>query len=158
MLVTGFIISFITIAIHIIFTWKGMLLYKVGKWLQLRLPTYVKKPLFDCPMCMASFWTLVYWLYKYQSVSVQTLIMMFIVCGINTLLSSAIYYFHEEPEDDIFSPIENQIEFDECRKQCYGLFHAKHILSDDENKQLTILRKKLTEYNLRNDLQRSVDI
>lgn len=99
MLVTGFIISFITIAIHIILTWKGMLLYKVGKWLQLRLPTYVKKPLFDCPMCMASFWTLVYWLYKYQSVSIQTLIMMFIVCGINTLISSAIYCFHEEPAD-----------------------------------------------------------
>lgn len=101
LLVHSFIVAFICIAIHIIFTWKGMLFYPVGKWLQLRLNKYIKKPLFDCPMCMSSFWTLMYWLYMGAPICDITFVMMLVVCGINTLLTSAIYYFHEEPEDDV---------------------------------------------------------
>jgi hypothetical protein len=96
MLERAFIISFITIAIHIVFTWKGMLLKNIGDWLELRLNKYIKKPLFTCPMCMSSFWTFVYFILVERRINEDTIITVVVVCGINTLLTTFIYSFHDE--------------------------------------------------------------
>lgn len=109
MLEQSFIVSFICIAIHIIFTWKGMLLKPVGDWLDLRLNKYIKKPLFTCPMCMASYWTLMYWLIIQGEISILTFVMMLTVCGINTLLNTLIYALHES--DDEQEIIENDEQY-----------------------------------------------
>lgn len=99
MLERAFTISFICIAIHIVFTWKGMLLKHIGDWLDLRLNKYIKKPLFTCPMCMSSFWTLVYFILVERTINESTFVTVLVVCGINTLLTTLIYTFHSE--DDI---------------------------------------------------------
>lgn len=96
MLQTAFIIAFSCIGIHVAFTWKGMIFKGVGDYLDLRLNKYIKKPLFACPMCMASLWSNMYWLVFNPLPLIMLPIMILLVCGINTLLSSAIYYFHEE--------------------------------------------------------------
>jgi len=107
-------ISFMTIAIHIIFMWKGMLLYKPGQWLALRLNKYIAKPLFTCPMCMSSFWTLVYYFITGYALNSVTILIMLIVCGMNTLLSSIIYAYHEEPEDEL--PNKTDFNLEDLRK------------------------------------------
>lgn len=42
--------------------WDGQIFDKVGDWLEDRLPEYITKPLFLCPIC-CSFWTgtAIYW-------------------------------------------------------------------------------------------------
>lgn len=44
--------------------WEGMIFEKIGDWLKERLPEYIQKPLFLCPICNA-FWsgTAIYWIF-----------------------------------------------------------------------------------------------
>lgn len=44
--------------------WPEQIFHGVGEWLKERLPEYITKPLFECPICNA-FWvgTLRYWIF-----------------------------------------------------------------------------------------------
>lgn len=49
-----FIISFMVLFINVTF-WEGMIFEGIGKQLK-KLPEFIQKPLFDCPICMAPWW------------------------------------------------------------------------------------------------------
>lgn len=148
MLDQSFLVSFICIAIHIIFTWKGMLLYPVGKWLQLRLNKYIKKPLFDCPMCMASFWTLMYWLIIQGEISILTFVMMLTVCGINTLLNTLIYALRENDDDEFVIENDDQLAdvSSEIEKLVYDGCHIKKDVTTADKERAVMLSKAVMEY------------
>ena len=50
-------VSLACITIHISITWPNMILSFTQKYLQ-RLPQVVRKPLYECTICMCSFWTI----------------------------------------------------------------------------------------------------
>lgn len=90
MILLAFTISIITIAIHALF-WDGMVL----SWMKpalYRLPQFMRKPLFECLICMSSFWTLVIMLiYGMDLFGIRTILVMLMVCGINVIWDSLIY-------------------------------------------------------------------
>lgn len=51
---TIFIVAFTVLFIHITF-WEGMIFESIGKLLK-SLPNYIRKPLYDCPICMTPWW------------------------------------------------------------------------------------------------------
>jgi hypothetical protein len=71
-------------------TWKGMIFHRPAKYLKGKLPQWICKPLFSCPVCMSSAWTLLYfavfgfpdWMF------VPVAILM--VAGLNTVIVSLI--------------------------------------------------------------------
>jgi hypothetical protein len=90
--------SLIITAIHVLF-WEGMLLEKLSRWL-IWLPKWLRKPLFECNICMASIWGTSYWLI-YREPSIEIIPFILIVCGINTLFSGIIFLVFEKNTDDI---------------------------------------------------------
>lgn len=54
MIAFGFLIAMVILFLHAC-TWEGMVLDVVRYRLE-HLPLWVKKPLFDCPVCMAPWW------------------------------------------------------------------------------------------------------
>lgn len=99
MLETAFIIAFIVYFVKAT-TWKGMIFHGIKHKLNF-LPGYIKKPLYDCPVCMTPWWGAAIYLLGYftdlsefSELSVQRLIFtVFIASGINTifLLVNKIY-------------------------------------------------------------------
>jgi hypothetical protein len=51
---TSLLISFTVLFIHAT-TWEGQIWEDVGNWLDRKLPEWLSKPLYGCPICM-SFW------------------------------------------------------------------------------------------------------
>ena len=84
-------ISLICLAISVCINWDGMILYWLKRYLE-RLPVLLKKPLFECLICMSSLWTIVYYI-VFGLPFVQLPESILIVCGINTLLSIIIEKF-----------------------------------------------------------------
>lgn len=139
------------IAIHICFTWKGMIFYKEGKWLQLRLSPWIKKPLFDCPMCMASFWTIMYSIFVLGFFGDTTLLMILIVCGINTIFTTFIYAYHDEPDD--VEPINTRGDYFDARKKLNNLLYGdggctKQALSPEQLDQAVQLQKAINDFEV----------
>jgi len=84
-------ISLICIAISVCINWDGMVLNWLKPYLEL-LPVLIKKPLFECLICMSSLWTIIYYIvFSLPLVKLPESIL--IVCGINTLLSIIIEKF-----------------------------------------------------------------
>jgi hypothetical protein len=50
----AFLISLMVIFLHVC-TWEGMLLQRVPVWFW-NAPVWIKKPLYDCPVCMSPWW------------------------------------------------------------------------------------------------------
>lgn len=150
LITTAIIISLITIAIHICFTWKGMIFYTIGKWLQLRLHKYIKKPLFDCPMCMSSFWTIVFFVSFFGFIGWTTFVVMLMVCGINTVLNTFIYAYHEEPDD--IEPITHRWDYNASKKDLekilYGEGCVKNVLSPEQLDHAVKLQKALHDFEI----------
>ena len=40
--------------------WQGMILGRVASWLSTKLPYWVQKPIFDCPICMTPYYSAIF--------------------------------------------------------------------------------------------------
>lgn len=70
---------------------QDMIGVPVANFLTTHLPMWIVKPLFECLVCMSSIWTLVFWVAKYGAInSWGILVAVFIVAGMNTLISMVI--------------------------------------------------------------------
>lgn len=95
MLSTVLTISLITIGIHAS-TWDGMILEPIRIWLDSKLSNkygkYIKKPLYECLICMSSVYTIIYSVLTYGCISANTLVLIITVAGLNTLLMHFLYW------------------------------------------------------------------
>jgi hypothetical protein len=109
MLETAFIIAFIVYFIKAT-TWKGMIFHSLTEKLE-GLPEFIRKPLFECPVCMTPWWGIIIYLTghyaglpEFFTISIQRLIFtVFVAAGINTifLILNKIYdtlFTHDEEE------------------------------------------------------------
>jgi hypothetical protein len=97
MLTRIIIISLIITAIHVT-TWDGMIFHRPAEWLGSVLDRFhassLRKPLFECLICMGGVWTIVLdtlifgWTWF-------VLVDMLAVIGLNTLISAVISRLHE---------------------------------------------------------------
>jgi hypothetical protein len=96
-LTTAIIFSLMQTGIFIA-TQPGMLLGKpIGmfdQWLSMKLrqPVYeiVRKPLYACLQCMASFWTIVFYCIAQPHEFIYLIPLIFCICGLNTLMRGII--------------------------------------------------------------------
>jgi hypothetical protein len=94
MLLQAIQISLIILAIHALY-WEGMLLYRFRYDAS---PSWVRKPLYECLICMSSVWTIVcclymnFWGHINHFADLSIIPLMLMVCGINVILDSVIYY------------------------------------------------------------------
>lgn len=69
---------------------EGMILEKFGDWLLKHIGPWLSKPLFSCPVCMSSFWSIVasaYLLLNGYEWSVDNWIFLAIsTCGLNYII------------------------------------------------------------------------
>lgn len=79
-------VSLATLALYICIHWPGMVLNFTKPLLQLYVPPLLKKPVYDCLICMSSVYTTLAWLLTYGTLHWQLLWAILIVAGINTLL------------------------------------------------------------------------
>lgn len=49
-------IAYAVFFLNVIFNWQGQIFDKLGEWLDERLPEYISKPLYGCPICMSIWW------------------------------------------------------------------------------------------------------
>lgn len=90
-LLTTVIISLVCIAVNAT-TWRDMvfssLADRIERWIisQVGFETgsTLCQPLFRCPMCMASFWSILAWIFSGCEFNLQ--LMMLTVCGLNVVL------------------------------------------------------------------------
>jgi hypothetical protein len=75
----------ICLAISVCINWDGMVLNWTKQYLE-RLPVLIRKPLFECLICMSSLWSIGYFIFKGYPI-IQLPETIFIVCGINTIIS-----------------------------------------------------------------------
>ena len=107
MLATAFIISFIVYFLNAT-TWKGMIFYSLTEKLE-HWPEFIRKPLFECPVCMTPWWGTVIYLTghyiglpEFAELTIQRLIFTVLTAsGINTvvLIFNKIYdtlFTHDE--------------------------------------------------------------
>jgi hypothetical protein len=52
---TSLLISYAVLFIHAT-TWEGQIWEDVGNWLDRKLPEWLSKPLYGCPICMSFWW------------------------------------------------------------------------------------------------------
>ncbi len=90
MLEMAFCISFVVLFVHAS-TWEGMLLQFIPSFFW-DAPVWVKKPLFDCPVCMAPWYGALVMVFSgwYPDNWVQPFIILAISGGINVVASSII--------------------------------------------------------------------
>lgn len=109
LLLISAITSLQIVFIHILF-WPGMILEFMR---ENRLPLLVQKPLYECVICMTSFWGFLFWLFEWQ-MSVNLIQFWFVVGGINVLLSGIIGRA-EDVNGEMF--VQNNSEFDSFSKE-----------------------------------------
>lgn len=90
------VFSPVCIFIHVVFTWEGMLAYEVGQFLDAILPSWIAKPLFNCPTCMASIWGTLFWFTTGGSLSLWWVVACMALSGYNTIASQLIYSCKDE--------------------------------------------------------------
>ena len=92
MLTRIIILSLIITAIHVT-TWEGMIFHRpaewIGEWLDRWHMSVLRKPLWECNICMGGVWTLVLDPILYGW-SWWVLVDMLCVIGLNTLIASAL--------------------------------------------------------------------
>lgn len=90
-LITSLVYSIVVQFIYATF-WEGMILGRVAGWLIDNLPKWMHKPLFDCPICMTPWYSLVIiailqWVdYLNYPIGVDVLI-IFVASGWSTIIS-----------------------------------------------------------------------
>lgn len=108
MIETAFIVAFVVLFMHVT-TWEGMINEWVGKAL-FNAPEWIKKPLYDCPICMAPWWGSVclaaMCLYSSEWLNpVSWIILVFSAGGINAVL---IYIISSNKEETKLLKEENE--------------------------------------------------
>lgn len=97
MLTQIIIIALITTAVHVS-TWDGMLLHRpallLGDLLDRLHLTVLRKPLFECLICMGGIYTLLLYPLLF-GLSWYVLPAMLGVIGTNTLITAAVCHIHE---------------------------------------------------------------
>jgi hypothetical protein len=68
----------------------GNVLYKVSVFLRRRIPYNVQKPLFECLICMSSFWGLLFWMF--ENSEFNPLYVVLTVAGINAIIDRIIVH------------------------------------------------------------------
>ena len=103
-------VSLACTAIHVAVTWDGMALkfIKRGYWWVWNyidpckrtgpISVFIAKPLFDCLICMASFWTVFFWLCYIKPITFELLFAVLITCGINVVIRCIINQMTERNE------------------------------------------------------------
>jgi hypothetical protein len=108
--------SLIMLFIHVLMM-EGMLLYKLRSFLDRYLPSIFKKPLYECLICMTSFWgTLLWFEYEFPGIVPFTwleficefawfvgslekfILFLFAVGGVNTILAVLLKNMVKEKE------------------------------------------------------------
>ena len=82
--------SLLIAGVHVLF-WPGMILSSLTKYL-IRLPLLVRKPLFECLICMSSIWGTAFFL-SLNGLSLKLIPHVLAVCGCNLILDSCIHYW-----------------------------------------------------------------
>ena len=95
MIETSFIVALSVLFIHAT-TWEGMIFRSVYEQLK-HLPDWIKKPLYDCPICMAPWWGALMMLTFHLVTGVWRkilgwLLILFAAGGINTVLIYIVSY------------------------------------------------------------------
>lgn len=85
LLLISLITSLQIVFVHILF-WPGMLFEFMR---ENKLPSLIQKPLYDCVICMTSFWGTLLWVFEWQT-TVQFFPFLFTVGGISVLISGII--------------------------------------------------------------------
>jgi hypothetical protein len=79
-------------AIHVAIVWDGMILHFINNACTRALPAWLKKPLYDCMICMASVYTTLFWFACKPTLGVwgphvfELLFAILTVAGLNTLV------------------------------------------------------------------------
>lgn len=87
--------SLVCLGIHVL-TRVDMLLWPLIQHTE-RWSDYIKKPLFDCPPCMASIWGAIG--YIYFAPDINAIPYLLALCGFNALLSNLYYLGWEHTKD-----------------------------------------------------------
>jgi hypothetical protein len=106
-LLLSLITALLIIGAHIVTNWEGMLLYFLTNWYerayaiaserQQRILSFISKPVFTCPYCMSSVWTIVMWFtYGCGPHHWFLVVQIPLTCGIVAVLWGAIQYFKGE--------------------------------------------------------------
>jgi hypothetical protein len=96
------ILTFLVVFIHASM-WQGMIFAKAGRLFS-KLPTYIRKPLFECIVCMAPWWGVFIYTGIWQWNVVDVLLCVIVSAGINVLISSkvedaSVYYISKSIQD-----------------------------------------------------------
>lgn len=81
--------AFLIIGMYAACNFEGMIFFNPCRYLERKLPIWIVKPLFYCPICMSSFWSLFYCLVKWH-VDQNILIQIPLTAGIVIFLSHGV--------------------------------------------------------------------
>lgn len=100
LLIQSFTIGFAIIGLYVAFNWDGMLLKPIADYLDIYLDNkygkYLRKPLYGCPTCMSSIWSIVYCLFLRVNLDWTILLLILIVAGISTTISTFLNWLTNE--------------------------------------------------------------
>jgi hypothetical protein len=82
--------------IYYSFNGKDMIFNSAANILNRDLPEFLRKPIFECLPCMASFWILVFWALSGREISLWILPAIFITSGMNVIISALIKPLFDE--------------------------------------------------------------
>lgn len=85
MLNTAAHISLFCVLVHVVFTWEGLPMAWSTPILEELMPAWMRKPLYECLICMSSFWTVAFVVVTLQPISVDVLLLFITVGGLNTI-------------------------------------------------------------------------
>jgi len=68
-------------------TWEGMIFEDVANYLDTKLPEWVSKPLYGCPICMSIWWGSAFYL-LYEGWNIEMLIVVFAAAGMNAAIAN----------------------------------------------------------------------
>ena len=89
LILTAITISLASIGIYAA-TWRGMIFHKPAKYVKGLIPKLICKPLFCCPICMSSVWTLVYFaVFGFPDLLIIPVVIL-MTAGLNTIIVSMI--------------------------------------------------------------------
>jgi hypothetical protein len=66
-------------------TWEGMIFDEVANYLDTKLPEWISKPLYGCPICQSFWWGSAFYVF-YRGVEKEMLIVVFAAAGINAFI------------------------------------------------------------------------
>ena len=81
----------ILIAFSVLFinstTWEGMIFEDVANYLDTKLPEWITKPLYGCPICQTFWWGSAFYI-LYHGWDKELLIVVFCAAGINAAIAN----------------------------------------------------------------------